>query len=1094
MKKSLDIVGILMVIGLVTFLFQGRGWATVTISGSIIDTDTTWTTANSPYLVTGNVFVKGTGTPTLTIEPNTKIRFAWNTSLYIGGSGVNDKGKLIADGRSAGTITFTSDQATHTAGYWGSIFFDNYSDDGSLLGNVVVEYGGGDHSSKSNIYCTDASPAIQNSIIGTSSAYGIGCNNSSPQITNDTIKNNSSHGIYLQGNSDPVITANIITNNNHGIYCAAVDSSPSITTNIFTNNKSYPVRIGANSIGKVHHNTYSGNNPDYIYVIGDTIDTSETWVNNGVTYVIGGNIFVKGTGTPALTIEPNTEIRFTRNTSLYIGGSGISDKGKLIADGIMGTITFTSDQATHTAGYWGSIFFDNYSDDSSLLRNVVIEYGGGEYSSNSNIYCNDASPAIQSSIIRNSFQYGIRCNNSFPVIDTNTFTLNNSYPVYVSASSFPALHNNTYLGNNTNAIYLEGRTITNSITWIKDGAPYIIGGNVFVKGTGTPALTIEPNTEIRFAWNTSLYIGGSGVNDRGKLIADGRSAGTITFTSDQATHTAGYWGSIFFDNYSDDGSLLRNVVIEYGGGEYFSKSNIYCNDASPAIQSSIIRNSFQYGIRCNNSFPVIDTNTFTLNNSYPVYVSASSSPALHNNTYSGNNTDAIYLEGRTITNSITWIKDGAPYVIGGNVFVKGTVTPTLTIAPNTEIRFARNTSLYIGGSGINDKGKLIADGSWGTITFTSDEATHTTGYWSSIFFDNYSDDESLLRNVVIEYGGGEYSSKSNIYCTDASPMIQNSIIGTSSAYGIRCNNSFPVIDTNTFTNNNSYPVYVSASSSPVLHNNTYLGNNTDAIYLEGRTISNSITWIKDRAPYVIGGNVFVKGTGTPILTIEPNTEIRFATNTSLCIGGTGVDDKGKLIADGSLGAITFTSDQATHTAGYWGSIFFDNYSDDKSLLRNVVVEYGGTYSANICCNDASPTIQNSIIGTSSMHGIYLQGNSKPFIGTTTITNNKSYGIYCNGISSQPILQNNTIAVDTIATNTTAMRITPNTDFSTNTITGNINAKIEILGGDLTSNKLWKNFNRSYVILGTVFVKGTDTPTLFIAPNTEIRFARNTGLY
>ncbi|MBU0700072.1 right-handed parallel beta-helix repeat-containing protein, partial [bacterium] len=435
MKKSLDIVGILMVIGLVTFLFQGRGWATVTISGSIIDTDTTWTTANSPYLVTGNVFVKGTGTPTLTIEPNTEIRFAWNTSLYIGGSGVNDRGKLIADGRSAGTITFTSDQATHTAGYWGSIFFDNYSDDGSLLGNVVVEYGGGDHSSKSNIYCTDASPAIQNSIIGTSSAYGIGCNNSSPQITNDTIKNNSSHGIYLQGNSDPVITANIITNNNHGIYCAAVDSSPSITTNIFTNNKSYPVRIGANSIGKVHHNTYSGNNPDYIYVIGDTIDTSETWVNNGVTYVIGGNIFVKGTGTPALTIEPNTEIRFTRNTSLYIGGSGISDKGKLIADGIMGTITFTSDQATHTAGYWGSIFFDNYSDDSSLLRNVVIEYGGGEYSSNSNIYCNDASPAIQSSIIRNSFQYGIRCNNSFPVIDTNTFTLNNSYPVYVSASS-----------------------------------------------------------------------------------------------------------------------------------------------------------------------------------------------------------------------------------------------------------------------------------------------------------------------------------------------------------------------------------------------------------------------------------------------------------------------------------------------------------------------------------------------------------------------------------------------------------------------------------------------------------------------------------
>ncbi|MFH1098231.1 MAG: right-handed parallel beta-helix repeat-containing protein [Candidatus Desantisbacteria bacterium] len=259
------------------------------------------------------------------------------------------------------------------------------------------------------------------------------------------------------------------------------------------------------------------------------------------------------------------------------------------------------------------------------------------------------------------------------------------------------------------------------------------------------------------------------------------------------------------------------------------------------------------------------------------------------------------------------------------------------------------------------------------------------------------------------------------------------------------------------------------------------------------------------SPYLVTGNVFVKGTATVTLTIESGVEVRFATNTSLIIGGTGGTEKGKLMADGSEGTITFTADGTT-TAGYWGGIIFNDYSDDGSLLMNVVVEYG---NANIYCINASPSIQKSIIKNSSgygircensspwitndtikdnsSHGIFLEGSSKPTIAISTITGN-NYGIYCKDTVPQPTMDNNTIAA-----NTFAMRISPNTDFSTNTIYGNTNERIEILGGNITSNKLWKNFNHAYVILGTVSVKGAATATLTIEPSVHVRFATNTSL-
>lgn len=75
------------------------------VSGQIT-TSTTWTTANSPYVVTATVTVNPG--VTLTIQSGVEVRFANGTSLYV-------RGTLNASG-----VTFTSNTGT-TAGLWSKI-------------------------------------------------------------------------------------------------------------------------------------------------------------------------------------------------------------------------------------------------------------------------------------------------------------------------------------------------------------------------------------------------------------------------------------------------------------------------------------------------------------------------------------------------------------------------------------------------------------------------------------------------------------------------------------------------------------------------------------------------------------------------------------------------------------------------------------------------------------------------------------------------------------------------------------------------------------------------------------------------------------
>lgn len=406
--------------------------ADTNVSG-YISADTTWTSANSPYVVTGNIVVKSR--VTLTIEPGVTVKTDSGESIQVDGT-------LIAKGTSASKITFTKNSSSN----WGYILFSDSSTDatydaggnytrGSILEYCVVEYAGG---------------------ASVSDNGAVRINSANPLINYCTIKNNSVSGIYVwslsEGTGTLKITNNTISNNSAsnggGIYSydSSSYSAVTISGNIISNN------TASSDGGGIYSSTLSPQDST-VTISGNTINNNTA--SNGGGIYSSSSSFSGGLNNYAGTISGNT---ISNNTaSSYGGGIYSDDNSSSSVVNITGN-TIRNNSAFNGGGiyYSSSPYYSGVHISGNIIsNNTASSSGGGIYSSSHSSFESAYHITISGNIISNntaSFSGGgIYTYRGSATVSKNGLTMNsakNASAVYYNSSAYNDFAYNTIMGNN----------------------------------------------------------------------------------------------------------------------------------------------------------------------------------------------------------------------------------------------------------------------------------------------------------------------------------------------------------------------------------------------------------------------------------------------------------------------------------------------------------------------------------------------------------------------------------------------------------------------------------------------------------------------
>jgi len=202
-------------VALVATVILTAGASAETLVWSNILTDTSWTSAASPYIVNGDIRVRFEST--LTIEAGVEIRFEGGASL------ATDAGASIdAAGTKALPVVFTSASRAPASGDWDGVMV--YASVSSSFERCVFEYAG------TCLELNVSDPTIDHCTFR-SSGTGVRCLRSSPRIIGCELNGVEAAALYCWGReSAPEVSDSNFFGNGWNVYLSSYTAPLAVIT------------------------------------------------------------------------------------------------------------------------------------------------------------------------------------------------------------------------------------------------------------------------------------------------------------------------------------------------------------------------------------------------------------------------------------------------------------------------------------------------------------------------------------------------------------------------------------------------------------------------------------------------------------------------------------------------------------------------------------------------------------------------------------------------------------------------------------------------------------------------------------------------
>jgi hypothetical protein len=593
--------------------------------GGPIVTDTTWTLAGSPYIVTNAIIVGGNAT--LTIDPGVTVKFNAGLGITVG-SQAWGVGTVEAIGTASQKITFTSNTNPGQPGQWKDLFFTDRSIDavfdgdgqylsGSTLQHCIVEFAGGGTADSGAVTVSQSSPLISSCEIRRNARSGIYASNTSPppvvpelQIKDSNIHHNITGGgpgggAYLD-TTGLVLIGNSFTNNScgsaffgsgggGGVHAVMTGSGTKyiISGNTLLSNTAnvngHPQDSGSSGGGGLHIGVYSSNAT--IYVADNT--ASHNMTTGRASFHSGGggfHLLVQGSSN-TVTLSGNTSSN--NNTSLESGNFGGGLYVHFAGSSMVGIEGNTI--IGNTAMNGGGVCLTSFSAQSPLVRlldNVIANNlaqdprgnngnGGGVYVETSARCCPSYGSLVVDLVSNN-----ISGNEARGGAAGGSGLGGAIYVTELLSSQTTAIN---LMGNQSTGIFnvLSGNTadfgdaIYNNMLYDKNGANDIQAGYVCWGGLD-PNPTASPNLIYDFFDNPqkSFVIYPPHVSGPNCTPAPGCGPGLIRDCNGNCAPVS--W---IGDGYCDDGYYTHNGVAIYFNCQQFGNDGGDCAAPRPPIMN-----------------------------------------------------------------------------------------------------------------------------------------------------------------------------------------------------------------------------------------------------------------------------------------------------------------------------------------------------------------------------------------------------------------------------------------------------------------------------------------------------------------------------